>query len=75
MPRWPKPYFATAYVPIEANTAAAIPGGIVVVVAPKPLVETKSGPQTAPVADTAQMTTIARDAHISAASNRADHAR
>jgi hypothetical protein len=52
--RCPKPYFATSQVPIEANTATAIADGMVVVVAPEPLVETKSGPQTALIATVAR---------------------
>jgi hypothetical protein len=52
VPRRPKPYFATTQVPIEANTATAIPDGIVVLFVPEPLTETKSGPHTAQIATT-----------------------
>ena len=70
----PKPYFATTQVPIEANTATAIPDGIVVVLAPEPLDETKSGPHTALIATALHMAKIASDAHISGTSTW-DHIR
>jgi hypothetical protein len=47
-----------------------IPEGIVVVLAPEPLVETKSGPQTAEIATATHMAKIASDAHASVTRTR-----
>ena len=63
--RGPRPYFATAHVPIEANSATAIPEGMVVVFVPLPVVETKSGPQTALQVTAIHIAVIASEAHIS----------
>ena len=73
--RRPKPYFATTQVPIEANTATAIPDGIVVLFVPEPLTETKSGPHTAQIATTTHIAVIASDAHISGTSTSPAHRR
>ena len=62
--RGPRPYFATAHELIEANTPTVIPEGMVVVFVPLPLVETKSGPQTALQATAIHIVAIASDAHI-----------
>jgi hypothetical protein len=73
--RRPRPYFATAHVPIVANTAMAIPDGMVVLFVPEPFTETKSGPHTALTATTTHIATIASDVHVSATRNWADHCR
>jgi hypothetical protein len=67
----PKPCLATAQVPIDANTATAIPDGMVVLFPPL-LVDTKSGPHTALTATTTHIAMMATDAHISVTSSRAD---
>jgi hypothetical protein len=52
---------------MDANTATAIPDGIVVLLPPGPLLETKSAPHTALTATAIHIATIASDAHISVA--------
>jgi hypothetical protein len=52
-------------VPIEANSATAMPEGMVVLLVPPPLVETKSGPQAALQATAIHIAAIASEAHIS----------
>ena len=63
--RCPRPYFATNQVPIVANIPMMIPEGMVVVLAPDPLVDTKSGPQTAAIATAIHIAKMARDAQVS----------
>ena len=48
-----------------ANIATMIPDGIVVVLDPEPLVDTKAGPQTAEIATVTHIAKMANDAHVS----------
>src|SRR5262245_1920960 len=61
----PRPCFATNHVPIVANIAMTIPEGMVVLLVPDPLVEAKSGPQTAAIATAIHIAKIASDAQVS----------
>ena len=47
-----------------------IPEGIVVALAPEPLVETKAGPHTAEIATAAHMAKMASDAQVSVTTTR-----
>jgi hypothetical protein len=62
-------------VPIAANIATAIPDGIVVLLVPDPLEETKSGPHTALTATANHIAVTASEAHISLTRNSEDHPR
>jgi hypothetical protein len=63
--RRPKAHFATTHVPSHAKIATKIPDGIVVLLDPDPVVDTKSGPQTAVAATAIHIDVIASDAHAS----------
>jgi hypothetical protein len=58
-----------------ANIATAIPEGIVVLLEPAPLVDTKSGPQIVAIATAIHIAKIASDAHISTTRTRWDQCR